>query len=659
MKLPNVDEKPKNWVFWGGFSLALLVILTYWPALRGGFIWDDDAHLTENPCIVGPLGFIGIWTTPAAVYYPLVLTTFWIEHAIWGLIPMPYHLVNVLVQASCAVLLWHVLMALRVRGAWVGAALWALHPVQAESVAWITELKNTQSGFFYLLAILFFIKWLSPKPGAKRRNTYYATVLVCAAMAMLSKASTVVLPAVMGLCAWRVEGRWRWRHLLALSPILLLSALGSAWTIWEQQHHSGALGPQWHHTLPERVVISGKVIWFYLEKLIWPDPLIFIYPRWKINATQLPAWLPAAAAGALWFALWWWRNKGAGPVFFAFSYFVFALFPVLGFFAVYFFRYSYVSDHFQYLASMGPLALAGSAVVAAAESFKNVGVILKPVFAGTLALILASLTWQHEQIFRNQQRLWSQTLAKNPEATIARVNLAALASEAGHPEEVLAQSPMLLEVYPDDPTILNIVGAAYLELGRLDAAIDLFQKSVAARPSNPRPWFNLGLAFLQKGLPDLAERQFENVVKLDPAAANAYIQLARIDLARHEDKAAIAELRQCLRVRPADAEACDLLAWTLATSSEPALRNGREAVELSRRANDLTAGHRPAVLRTLAAAYAESGDFAQAIESVQRALTLLSAKTNSPLAQSCREQLALYQAHLPFHVSMPNPGSVP
>jgi tetratricopeptide (TPR) repeat protein len=659
MKRSQAVEELKNWLFWGSFALALLVILTYWHALRGGFIWDDDAHLTENPCIVGPLGFSGIWTTPAAVYYPLVLTTFWIEHAIWGLVPMPYHLVSVLVQAGCAVLLWHVLMALRVRGAWLGAALWALHPVQAESVAWITELKNTQSGFFYLMAILFFIKWRSPNPGAKRPNTYYAMALVCAVMAMLSKASTLVLPAVMGLCAWRVEGRWRWRNLLALAPIFFISALGSAWTIWEQQHHSGALGPEWHHTLAERIVISGKVIWFYLGKLIWPDPLIFIYPRWKIDATHILAWLPAAAAGALWLALWWWRNGWAKPLFFVFSYFVVALFPVLGFFAVYFFRYSYVSDHFQYLASMGPLALAGSAFVAAAESFKPLGAILKPAFAGALVLVLAMLTWQHEEIFQNQQTLWTQTLARNPEATIGRVNLASLAINAGHPEEALAQSAMLLEAYPDDPTILNILGSAHLELGHFDAAIDFFQKSVALRADNPRPWFNLGLAFLQKGEPYRAQTQFENVVKLDPTAANAYIQLARIHLARQEDKAAIEGLRQCLRIHPTDAEACDLLAWTLATSSEPALRNGREAVELALRANNLTTGRHPACLRTLAAAYAESGDFPQAIEYVQRALSIPSAKTNSPLAQSCRAQLTLYQSHLPFHVSAPNAETVP
>ncbi|MGO8697957.1 MAG: tetratricopeptide repeat protein [Limisphaerales bacterium] len=659
MKLPQAVEKPVNLFFWGSFALALLVVLTYLPALRGGFIWDDDAHLTENPCIIGPLGFSGIWTTPAAVYYPLVLTTFWVEHGIWGLVPMPYHLVNVLAQAGCAILFWQVLMALRVRGAWLGAMLWALHPVQAESVAWITELKNTQSGFFYLLAVLFFIKWRVPAAGMKRPNAYYAMALVFSVMAILSKASTVVLPAVMGLCAWRVEGRWRWRNLLPLAPILFIAALASAWTIWEQQHHSGALGPEWQHTLAERIVISGKVIWFYLGKLIWPDPLIFIYPRWKIDATQPLAWLPAEAAAVLWLALWWWRNGWARPFFFAFSYFVVALFPVLGFFAVFFFRYSYVSDHFQYLASMGPLALAGSAIVTGVGCFKTAGLILRPALSGLLALTLAMLTWQHAKLFRDQQTLWTRTLVQNPEAAIGRVNLAALAVDAGHPEEALAQSPILLQAYPDDPTILNIVGSAHLELSHYDDAIDFFQKSVALRADNPKPWYNLGLAFLQKDQPSRAQLQFENVVKLDPTAVNAYIQLARIHLARQEDKAAIANLRQCLAVQPADMEACDLLAWTLATSSDPALRNGREAVELALRANNMTAGRRPALLRTLAAAFAESEDFPHAIQCLERALTLLSAKTNSPLAASCREQLTLYQSHRPYHVSTPNTGAAP
>jgi Flp pilus assembly protein TadD len=653
------SEKSKYSIFLGSFGLAVLVIFIYLPSLRGGFIWDDDSHLTQNPCIIGSLGFKGIWTSPAAVYYPLVLTTFWMEHAIWGFNPLPYHVVNVLMHAASAVLLWHVLLGLRVRGAWLGAMLWALHPVQAESVAWITELKNTQSCFFYLLAILLFIKWLAPDKGERSSNAYYALCLVCATLAILSKSSTVMLPVVMGLCGWWMQGRWRWQNLQALAPLFFISAAGSVWTIWEQQFHSGALGPEWDQPLAERVVIAGKVIWFYLGKLIWPDPLIFIYPRWRIDATQPAAYLPALAAAVLLMILWWWRKGWARPLFFALSYFVVSLFPVLGFFRVYFFRYSYVSDHFQYLASMGPLVLAGSVIMTAMGLFKNESRALSPAIIAALALGAETLTWPHEQIFQNQQTLWRQTLAKNPGATIAHVNIAADLVDAGRPDEALVQSKMFLDEYSDDPTVLNIMGSAHLELGNLDTAIDYFQKSVARQADNPRPWYNLGLALLQKGQTDRAELLFEKVVTLDSTAADPHYQLANLLMRRQQYREAISHLRRCLEMRPDDLNACDMLAWILATCPESTLRNGAEAVQLALKCNDLSAGLNPNSWHTLAAAYAERGDFPKAIESIQRALALVESSPNSPLAASCREQLAPYQSNVPLRMSAESKKTAP
>jgi len=147
----------RDWLL--GLILVVAVIATYSPVWHAGFIWDDDLLVTANPVIIGPLGLKEIWTTSAADICPLTLTTFWVEHALWGLAPLPYHLVNVLLHAACAVLLWRVLLGLRIPGAWLGSALWALHPLQVESVAWITEMKNTQSGLFYLLTILFFVRW--------------------------------------------------------------------------------------------------------------------------------------------------------------------------------------------------------------------------------------------------------------------------------------------------------------------------------------------------------------------------------------------------------------------------------------------------------------------------------------------------------------------
>jgi hypothetical protein len=344
--------------------LLVAVLIAYRPALDAGFVWDDDEHVTANPYVVGPHGLRELWSGPQAVYYPLVTTSFRLLHDAFGLDPFPFHLATILLHGLCAIALWRVLLRLDVPGAWLGAALWALHPVQVESVAWVTELKNTQSGLFYLLAILFFLR--ARASAGARRVGESALVLLCAALAILSKSSTVMLPVVLALLVWWREGRVRARTLLALAPLVLLSAAASAWTIWEQQQHSGALGPEWEQSGAERLAIAGRAIWFYLGKLAWPDPLVFVYPRWVIDPGRAASYLPALAAAALAALLWRGRHGRLRPVLVAYAVFVVSLFPVLSFFDVYYFRYSFVADHFQYLASMAPLALAGAALARAA-----------------------------------------------------------------------------------------------------------------------------------------------------------------------------------------------------------------------------------------------------------------------------------------------------
>jgi hypothetical protein len=381
--IPTLSEPPRERrqdstrLLLAGLLLVVAVCVAYLRVWHAGFIWDDDDHLTNNPCIIGPLGFTAIWTSSKAVYYPLVLTTFWVEHLIWGLNPLPYHVVNVLVHAADAVLLWMTLRRLKVQGAWLGAALWALHPVQVESAAWITELKNTQSCFFYLLAIIFFLKWLAlaeaPDAGHVEgfpRARAYGMALYCATLAILSKSSTVMLPVVLGLCWWWMDGRWRMRNIPWLAPFFMISAGASFWTIWEQKYANHALGAEWSQSTAQRAIVAGKDVWFYLGKLAWPHPLTFIYPVWTTDASRITEFLPLVAVIAALLPLWLARKGPGRPIFFAMAYFVISLFPVLSFFNVYFFRYSFVGDHFQYLASIGPLALAGAGIAAGAKALR-------------------------------------------------------------------------------------------------------------------------------------------------------------------------------------------------------------------------------------------------------------------------------------------------
>ena len=599
-----------------GLLLVAAVVFAYQPAWHAGFIWDDNTHITTNPCIVGPLGFKGIWTSSAATYYPLVLTSFWVQHAIWGLNPLPYHLVNIAMHAACVVLLWLVLRCLKVPGAWFGAALWGLHPVQTESVAWITELKNTQSCLFYLLAIRFFLKWRAAGTFAGRKGTDwdYALALLCAMLAILSKASTVMLPVVLGLIWWWSDGCWRWRNLFRLAPFFIISAAASGWTIWEQQFHSGAVGLDWSQSRPERLVIAGKVVWFYLGKLLWPHPLIFIYPRWEIDASRPTAYVPVLALGVTFLLLWLNRRSRIAPVFFAFVYFVVSLFPVLGFFNVYFFRYSFVGDHFQYLASLGPLALAAAGITTALDHFKKGKPFLEPVFCGTLLLVLGLLTWQQCGIYADVETLWRTTLARNPNSILANNNLGVILVRKGQLDEAIAHFQKALQDHPDDPETRNNLAVALakahgnyantlvqmgrddeamvefraaleifsyfadarhslavilLNKGQVDEAIAQFQTIREQYPDDPMASFDLGNAYFQKGQMDEAAAFYQKALKIKPDDVAARNNLGMAFLKKGMVDEAAVQFRKALALQPDFALARTNLAKALLQKEHP------------------------------------------------------------------------------------------
>ena len=638
----------RDWL--SGLFLLAAVILVYQPVWHAGFIWDDDAHLTENSCIVGPLGFKGIWTSSAAVYYPLVLTSFWVQHALWGLNPLPYHLVNVAMHAACAILLWRVLRRLNVCGAWLGAALWALHPVQAESVAWITELKNTQSCLFYLLAIFFFLKWRAVGAFADGKGSewHYALALLCALLAILSKASTVMLPVVLGLCWWWMEGRWRWRTVLRLAPILLISAAASLWTIWEQSFHSGAAGPEWAQTWPERFVIAGKVVWFYLGKLFWPHPLIFIYPRWPVAVPGIIAYLPVLAVALGLFVLWLNRRR-MWPVFFAFAYFLVSLFPVLDFFKVYFFRYSFVGDHFQYLASIGPLALAAAGITTALGFFKGRKPFLKPVLCGILLVAFGVLTWRQCGMYADSETLWRTTIDRNPNSSMAYINLGIALAQKGSVDEAITQFQKAIEINPDYAEACYYLGNALIQKGSVDEAITHYQKALQIKPDYAEAHNNLGKTLLKKGRVDEAIVHYQKALQIKPDYAKAHYNLGNALLEKGGMAEAITHFQKALQIKPDFPEAQNDLAWVLATSPQASLRNGNQAVELAQQANQLAGGKNPIILRTLAAAYAEAGRFGDALRSAQKAMELARAAGRPDLAGQLNGELKLYEAGLPFH----------
>ena len=706
----------RNW-FWA-LVLIASVFIAYSQVFQAGFIWDDESHLTRNPCVVGPLGLKEIWTSTQAVYYPLVLTTFWVLHNVAGLNPLPYHLLNVLLHAASAILLWRLLRLLQVRGAWLGAALWALHPVMVQSVAWVTELKNTQSCLFYLLSIFFFLKWEgrgslvsrlpSRRAGKRRSSVAFALSLVLFLLATLSKPSVVMLPFVLALCIWWMRGRIRWRDVLPLAPFALISALVSAWTIWEQKFHARAVGPDWAQTFPERLIIAGRAIWFYLGKLLWPHPLIFIYPRWEVDPSKLIAYLPLLLAIAGLVALWSIRAAWGRALFFAGAYYVISLFPVLGIFTVYFFRYSFVSDHFQYLASMGPLALAGAAVAAvagrlcqmplelatetgAAQLAKNRLAVASRRFVpsaclgGALLILLAFLTWQHTTEYRDLIALYTATLRKNPACWMAHYNLGIVLTdqgdidqaidhyqhavalrpayaeahynlglllvEQGRVDDAIAHYQKALEIQPEYGEASCNLANAFISKGDFDGAIAQYEVCVAAIPDQAEAQYNLASALLRKGRTDEAIIHYQNVLQLYPENADAHANLGSAFAAKGDIPDAVAECTRAIEIAPENVAALSNLAWLLATSADRSLRNGSEAVRLAERAESASSrsDNHATVLRILAAAYAEAGRFADAKETAQQALQAAMVEGNASLADALQGELALYDLGLPYH----------
>lgn len=604
-----------------GAVLMVVVIVAYLAAMRGEFLWDDDQHITANPTIIGPLGLKEIWTSAAANYFPLVLTNFWVQHALWGLNPLGYHVVTLLCHAVAAVLLWRVLVRLNARGAWLGAALWALHPVQVESVAWICELKNTQSAVFFLASILCWLRWLEvgrfsdlhsaprcPSRGGSETRTSSAYVLtfVCALLAILSKPSTVTLPVVLALCVWWRRGRLAWRDFLPLAPILALSLAAAGWTIWEQRVNSGAQGAAWAQTWPERFVIAGHAVWFYIGKLAWPADLIFIYPRWEVTATPL-ALAPFAAVLAVVTLLWWQREGALRPVFFAAIYFGALLFPVLGFFSIYFFRYSFVGDHFQYLASMGPLALAGAAITVALERVPSGLIRLRRLVPALLLGCLAGLTWRESEEYLNNESLWRATLERNPAASMAWFNLGTTLVQAGRHDEAIACLERGVELRPDDAPGFNDLGCELVVVGRAEAALPIFARALALRPEFAEAHNNLGNALRSLGRIDEAVASYERALQFKPDYAEAHNSLGCELAAKGRTADAIRHLERAVQLNP------------------------RNATNLSNLGNALRdAGRGPAAIASYARALELKPDFAEAHANLGRALVAAGRAPEAP-----------------------------
>ncbi len=522
---------------WLVLGIYLAVLAAYFPALRGGLVWDDDAHVTRADLRSLP-GLGRIWFEVGATqqYYPVVHTAFWAEHRLWGDATLGYHLTNVLLHATAACLFALLLVRLGVPGAGFAALLFALHPVGVESVAWISEQKNTLSAVFYLLAALGYLRFDRERTGRR-----YVLALGCFGLALLTKSVTATLPAALLVVLWWRRGRIGWRRdVLPLVPWLAIGAVAGLFTAWVERAYIGAHGAVFELGLIQRGLLAGRASWFYLGKLAWPAHLVFIYPRWPISASAFGAYLYPLALVALLALLLRTRAWGllAGMLFFLGS-----LFPALGFFNVYPFIYSFVADHFQYLASLGVFALA-----AAAWSRLPAGRIpLAVLVLGALAV----LTWRQSRMYRDLETLYRETIRRNPESWMAYSNLGTLLLETGRAPEAMADLERAVALKPDLPEGQFNLGNALRAAGRLDEAVGRYEAALRARPDYPEAEDNLGTTLAALGRPAEAILHVRAALRLRPRYPEAEVNLGTI-LQPTRPAEAIACFEAALRIDPDD-----------------------------------------------------------------------------------------------------------
>lgn len=697
-KTVSQHQGPHGWPdwFWEGSKAAGLVALTllvYIPAMHAGFIWDDDAYVLNNQTLRSIDGLRQIWFHVGATpqYYPLVFTSYWLEQQLWGLDPTGYHVVNILLHGLCAVLVWRVLKLLQVRGAWIVAAIFALHPVHVESVAWITERKNTLAGVFYLSAALMYFRYALGSNNRQGSVKLYALSLVFYLCALLSKTVTASLPAALLIVLWWKRNRVLWADVRSLAPFFILGIGLGLVTVSMEKYDVGAAGDEWKLSFTDRCLIAGRALWFYAAKLLWPSQLTFNYPRWEIDSGAWGQYLypvsAIAVVGALWMAR---RRLGRGPIV-AVLFFAGTLFPALGFFDVYPMRYSFVADHFQYLASLGLITLVISVAYLIVDRLGQAGKGIPTIAAALVLVTLGTLTWKQGYIYKDNETLYQDTLQKNPKSRLALTNFGTILAENGKFSEAISYYRQALQNWPNDYNAHRNLAHVLTKQGRFDEAIEHYRYILSIRAFDADAHNRIGYVLMLQGKLDEAIEHYRQHLKNWPLDPDAHTNLGNILMRQGKFREALSHYREALKINPHLAAAHNNLGWALmktgrldeglkhfreairldddyppaltgmalilATHPDANVHNGGKALGFVERAMAVTKTPNPLVLEALAAAYAALGRFNDAVKTAQMALELASKVRDDQLSDLLRKQIELYRSGKPYRVSLHKPDT--
>lgn len=693
--------------------LTLVTLAVYLPVFNGGFIWDDDVYIFNNPLVTSDGGLHDIWLTAKSIeYYPLFYTTLWVQWKLWGMNATGYHTVNILLHVLNVLLIWRLLASLKVPGAVLAALLFAVHPVNVESVAWVSELKNTLSLLFFLLGGLTWMSW------RRRPGTWwlYGLTLVLFLMALLSKTTVVVFPFFLLAVAWWEDGRVTGRDLWLSLPFFLLATAMGLLLIWFLPHRFPSDEVIRQAGILPRLSGAGLASWFYLGKVVFPYGLCLVYPHWGLD-TANPWWLwPLLLLLGLFGLAWTRRARWGRPVLLGVGLFWLALVPSLGFIVHPYLKQSPVADRWLYLPLVALVGLAGAAWSRWRESGKSAGGNLATGTAVLVVLVLAVVSYQRNALFADAETLYRDTLAVNPAAVGIRNNLGLLLIQqgkraeaarelqrvikddpqakeawnnlgnlmlsAGKPREAIPYLEKALEIQPDFNRAQLNLGLALAEVGRADEAVPLLQAAAAQSGDNPLITQRLAEALIQAGRhreaaalwrkiladhPDYVQAAYrtagsllaggdsqgailiyQEIVRRYPREVGAHVNLGNLYAREGKGPEAAAAFRTALRLNPAQPGALNNLAWLLATHRDPAFRNGTEALRLAQEAVELSPGENPRLLETLAAALAAAGQFEAAVISQRRLLDLAGDAMDDRQRAAMESRLALYENGQPY-----------
>jgi tetratricopeptide (TPR) repeat protein len=614
-------------VWWPAALIPVFALVAFAPGIRNGYVdWDDIFYIRDNSLLTSLDGLWRIWSTfDAPQYYPLTFTSFWLEYRLWGTWPAGYFVTNLLLHAVNSLLVFRLARALGAgRGAaWVVGALFAVHPLQVASVAWLAQRKNVLGGLFFFLSFLAYVRYC--RQGGMR--FYVASVLAFAA-ALLSKTAAVTLPASLVLFEWLLLKRRGGRPLGRVAPMLLIAlALGVVTIIVERAGSPATIGVQ------PQPLAAAAAVWAYLGKVLWPAALVALYPRWHVSATALVWWLPAVALIAAIVAVWHWRRTlGDLPVW-GLAHFLVTLLPCLGLVPFGYLIHAPIGDHFLYFALPG-LFLAIVCLAERAAAGRRVVYAL----AGVALLALGAKTWAQVQVWHDGQRLWSYTLAHNPDSALSHNQLGIALAAQDRMTEALAQYREAARLNPRFWIARMNVGIALRDLGRLDEAVEEFRSIVAAAPRDAAAHYNLANALVRQGRSAEAFVEFAEAIRLNPRFAEAYANwgVALVEAGRIEE--ALPKLEIALRLNPENAVVHFNLGLVLASQGQLP-----QAVAHYQDAARLQPGN-PRIYTNLALALLAQG---RPNDAVQALRTALAVEPNDTLAHLNLGGLAAQAGRLP------------